>query len=115
VIGRTVASLLTAQGASTLARRMLEDGAISQRVSLPAAGTLTLKWWRTSSAMRRLLIATGTARTRTAGAVTITLRLTAAGRRLLRKSPRVTLVAEASFTTDDGLATSERKRLIPRR
>lgn len=114
-IGRAVASLLTTHGASTLARRMLEDGAISQRVNLPAAGTLTLKWWRTSSATRRLLIATGNARRRTAGAVTITLRLTAAGRRLLRKSPRVTLVAEASFTADDGLAVSERKRLILRR
>ena len=65
----------------------------------PTAGRVVIRWYDARGA----LVATGKARFATAGPIKITLRLTAAGKRILKTAKRLKLTARASYTQSSGL------------
>jgi hypothetical protein len=85
-----IAKRLNGRDARALARR----GQIAHVVRFPAAGKMTIKW-RVSG--KAAVIARGSLTRRSAGRATVTVRLTRAGRQLLRRAPRLAITASARF------------------
>lgn len=77
-------------------RRLLRLGRVSFRAVADGGGVLVLDV-RARRGRRTVTVARGSKVFRQAGAATMTLRLTRAGRRLLRRAPRVALVVRARF------------------
>ena len=77
---------------------LLKDGGYNRFVfKAPSAGKLTITW-TASVKHKRETIATATLMLKRPGSRKISLRLSAAGRQLLKKSKRLTLIATAGFT-----------------
>jgi hypothetical protein len=73
------------------------------------AGTAKVEWYRERKGAKPVLIASGRRSFRAAGSATITIELTAAGRRLLRHAARLGLTAKGTFTpTPDTPVTARR-------
>ena len=66
---------------------------------LPEAGMLVVKWYLVSGAKpKQTLVATGQATLTAAKAVSVSIRLTAQGRKLLTHAGRIHLEAKGAFT-----------------
>jgi hypothetical protein len=90
---------------------LLKSGMFKQRFKAPEAGTAVVKWFylppRAKGARRPpVLVASGKVVFPAAGSATLKIRLTPAGRRLLRRSRRVRLKATCRFTPAGGTAVS---------
>jgi hypothetical protein len=100
-------------------RRAAQTGPLLERgvTTLPfralAAGRLTISWYRPARARAKpLLVARGTRRFSGPLVTTITVRLTAGGRRVLRRSGRLRLTASATFRSRPASATVRAARAI---
>jgi hypothetical protein len=78
---------------------------------VPGSPKLSVK---TLTARRPALVASGHHTFRAAGRATITLTLTAAGRRLLAHAHRQTLTAKATFTPRGGKAVVVKRTIVLR-
>ena len=107
---------------------LLHNNGLSTSVTAPAAGTIEIDWTGAVSVTRpraahlagrapskRVLVATGQHGFSAAGTASIKIKLTAAGRRLLRRSKQVKLMATATFTAPGKAAISVTKRFKLRR
>jgi hypothetical protein len=97
-------------------KALLKSGNASVRFTAPAAGTLTLEWTTgqgatARTAVRRAVVAKGTRMVSAAGGTTVTVKLTAAGRKLLKRTrKRLKISATASFRATDGMTAKQRRR-----
>lgn len=92
---------------------LLKSRAFRLRFQAPAAGTAVVRWFqvpaRASVANHKaepVLVAVGRRTFRAAGTNTITLTLTVAGKRLLKRAKRLTLSARGTFAPTRGAAVS---------
>jgi len=124
----TVAEILTRVGTQlTSVQRgakigsLLKSGATWFHFTAPASGTLKLYWYEVpkgahvSSAKSKpvpLLVATTTATFSGATLKTVELRLTRAGRALLKKSKRITLTTKAVFAASGGASATWIKSFV---
>jgi hypothetical protein len=74
------------RGAAARIGRILRAGGFTTRVIAPTAGTATLEW-KTRKA-RRMIVARGRRTFQAGGSAKVKLKLTKAGRRVLRRTPR---------------------------
>jgi len=103
----TAAGALRGLLGRTLSRSaLLRSGRARTTFSAPGAGVLTLRW--TASGRT---IATGRATCRAAGRCAITLRLTHAGRRTLKRTGAVQVRATARFAPTNGPAVQRTQRV----
>lgn len=102
-----VRALLRAQlrppGGATRIRPLIRHRGFSQRAQAISAGHLVLSWYCRLPRGRhptphRVLIATGQATFRSQGTKTLKVKLTTAGRHLLRSAKRIRLTANITFT-----------------
>jgi hypothetical protein len=132
VFGSTAGSVSSAQIASLLRQQLTPTGkgariaallkasGFTIRFKALEAGTALIAWYelspaaklaRTSNA-KPILVASGQASFSTAGAKGIKIKLTAAGRRLLRSSKRVKLTAKGTFTPTGERSVSVTKAFV---
>jgi streptogramin lyase len=103
-------------------RTLLKSGRTSVRFAAPAAGTLTVVWSAPNgraagAAAKRVIVAKGTKTVSTAGAAGVRVKLTPAGRRLLKGArTRLKISASATFRTTAGTSATSKAtlRLRPR-
>lgn len=100
--------LAPAGKAAAIGALLRHDG-LSVSIKAPEAGRLTLAWYELPPGAKiakvkakPVLIATGSASATTANTVVLTIKLTAAGKRLLKRSTRVRLTAISTFTPAGG-------------
>jgi len=98
---------LTPSGTTAKTASLLKAGGYSLTFKAPEAGALTIAWYELPSgarlAKRRakpkpLLVASGALKFSAAGTKTLKLKLTTAGKALLRRSKQVELTAKGTFT-----------------
>ena len=121
----TAAQILTALG-TQLPRddrgariaSMLKSGGYSFLFGAPAAGTLQVFWYEVpsgahvSAARKPVLVAASTTTFASPSRKTVKLRLTSAGRQLLKHSKRVKLTVKAVFTSRAGVSATWLKTLV---
>jgi hypothetical protein len=110
VIAARIATQLVRSGRRAKVRSVLTRGGLSATVSAPEAGTAVLGWYfqrppaaRAASAGAPLLVGAARVSFRAAGKKAVKIRLTLAGRRLLRAPHQVRLTATCVFTPAGGL------------
>ena len=79
------------------------------------AGTAKVGWYRLRKHGKPVLFASGRHRFATAGSATITMKLTAAGRRQLRRARRLRLRAKGAFTPVPAVAVTAARGFTLRR
>jgi len=98
---------------------ILHAGAYTVALGAPEGGTATISWFQVPPGAhvatkkhkpRPLLVASGVLRFAAAGPGKVKVRLTTAGRKLLKHSRRITLTAKASFTPSGQPTVSTTKR-----
>lgn len=112
--------LLKPSGKPATIGSLLKHGGLSLSVKALEAGTLSVQWLYVPKGakiakVKALLVATGKLSFAAPGTGKLTLRLTVAGRRLLRLAKRVSLTAKGTFVASDGAATSVTSKLVVRR
>lgn len=96
---------LTRSGNMTKVAALLKAGALSLRLHAPRAGTVVVDWYedplgiRGSSVRGRTLVAFGKLTFPVSRTATLKIRLTAEGKRLLKRTGRLKLTARGTFTT----------------
>lgn len=104
-------SLLVPTGKAGKITALLKTGYVF-RFAAPAAGRLSIAWYAAPAvthkgkAAKPALVATATVSPHGAGAVSVRLKLTTAGRRLLAKAKQVKLTVRVVFTPTGGAAAS---------
>jgi large repetitive protein len=106
----TLAENLPPSGPEARIGALLRHGGYRERFKAPEAGTLTIEWYQVRHGQKiggtgkhaPTLVATGRVVTKAAGTVTLSIRLTAAGRKLLRNTKRITLSDACTFTPAGG-------------
>jgi hypothetical protein len=106
----TLAEHLLPSGPEARIGALLRHGGYRERFKAPEAGALTIEWYRVRHGQKiggtgkhaPTLVATGRVVTKAAGTVTFSIRLTAAGRKLLRHTKRITLSDACTFTPAGG-------------
>jgi hypothetical protein len=100
-------------GRGAISVSSLAKGIIKVRFTAPAAGTVLIDWYGQPSgpsskhaSRHRPLIGSGRLSFKSAKTATISLRLTAAGRRLLRAAARVTVTSNCVFRPVGGAPVS---------
>lgn len=114
---RLLARQLAPSGRAASIGALRRHGGLSMRFEMPAAGVVTMKWYVVAQAPRRnakrkrgpLLLATGHATLAAGRTTTVTIRLTAGGRRLLRRSHALHLQARATFAVSGGATVTAAK------
>jgi hypothetical protein len=119
-IKASLASQLAAFGKAVKIGSLLKHGGLSLNVTALEAGSLSVHWSYAPTGARAakgkpVLVATGKLSFAAAGTDKLPLRLTAAGRRLLRQSKRVSLRAKGVFLAGSGTVTSVTSGLVARR
>lgn len=107
---RLLTRQLAPSGRAASIAALRRHGGLRMRVELPAAGVVTVKWYVVTQAPKRgakhkhgpLLLATGSATLAAGRTTTVTIRLAAGGRRLLRGRHALHLQARAMFAVSDG-------------
>lgn len=99
---------------------ILKGGGLTLNFDAPGAGKLLMQWFYVPkgahvTAAKPVLVASGSNTFASAGAGHIKLKLTPAGRKLLKKAKRIKLTAKGTFTPAGGTATSAKKALSLRR
>jgi hypothetical protein len=107
-------SQITPHGRAGRIRALLKHG-YRLRLRALTAGTAKVGWYRPRKGHRPVLIARGRHRFTAAGRATITMKLTAAGRRQLRHARRLRLTAKGTFTVAPGAAVTATRRFTLRR
>ncbi len=105
-----VANTLAVHGGAAQIRALLKRGGYAFTFSAPFAGRLAVSWYRVQH-HRRMLVATVSVRLRKSGRAKIELKLTRAGRNLLKAEHRLTLAAQAGFTPVGQRTTSASKTI----
>ena len=114
------AAQLKPTGKSARIGALLKAGLFKQRFKAPEAGTAVIRWYylprgakladaklaKKKAAPAPVLVAGGTVTFHAAGAATVKIRLTAAGRRLLRNSKDLQLTATCAFKPLGGVAVT---------
>jgi hypothetical protein len=95
---------------------ILRQGGYKAPVTAPAPGKQTIRWLAkvrkgSASAAKQLTIASGTKRFKKPGSGTLRVKLTKQGRKLLKNSNRVTLIAIGTFQPEGGKAVKTRRKL----
>lgn len=90
---------------------LLAHNGYAATFTAPAAGSLSIGWYQVPSgahlaARKPVLVASGTAKFPVPGTRRLTIKLTAAGRSLLKRSGRLKLVAQAIFAPTGGPRSS---------
>ncbi|HSZ05899.1 MAG TPA: Ig-like domain-containing protein [Solirubrobacteraceae bacterium] len=106
----TLAENLPPSGPQARIGALLRHGGYRERFKAPEAGTLTIEWYQVRHGQKiggagkhaPTLVATGRVVTKAAGTVTLSIRLTAAGRKLLRHTKGITLSDACTFTPAGG-------------
>jgi hypothetical protein len=88
---------------------LLKNGGYSFSFAAPAAGSLAITWYHTTRG-KLVSIATGAARFDSSRTTKVTIKLNAAGRRLLKRAKRVKLIAKGSFTPAGTKAVTAQRR-----
>ena len=105
-----LANTLAVHGGAAQIRALLKRGGYAFTFSAPFAGRLVISWYRVQH-HHRMLVATGSVRLRKSGKAKIELKLTRAGRNLLKAEHRLTLAAQGGFTPV-GQGTTSASRTI---
>jgi hypothetical protein len=105
-----VANTLAVHGGAAQIRALLKRGGYAFTFSAPFAGRLVISWYRVQH-HHRMLVATVSVRLRKSGKAKIELKLTRAGRNLLKAEHRLTLAAQGGFTPV-GQGTTSASRTI---
>lgn len=92
-------------------KAVLAHNGYAATFTAPAGGSVSIGWYQVPSgahlaAKKPVLVASGTAKFPVAGTRRVTLKLTAAGRSLLKRSGRLKLVARAIFAPTGGARSS---------
>jgi hypothetical protein len=113
-----VAALFAAQlipsGKAARIAALLRAGAYSQRFKAPEAGTAIIKWYFLKPGTKLggkgkrapVLVASGSVSFHAAGTTLLKIRLTSAGKQLLRSARRIRLTATSTFTPLGGTAVT---------
>lgn len=119
--GQLKASLLTQlvpSGKAAKIPSLLKHGDYTMPFTAPEAGTVTVQWYdvpqgaklakkaKKGSKVKPILIASGKTTFSGAGSGKVTVRLTAAGKRILRQKKRLRLEAKATFRSGGGALVS---------
>jgi hypothetical protein len=103
-IASSLSGQLGPRGKTAKIGALLRHGSYSFSFSAPGAGTLVISWFMVpkgghlSASHQPVLVATGRASFSKAGALKITVKLTAKGKQLLKHAKRIKLTAKGSFT-----------------
>jgi hypothetical protein len=111
---------LMPSGKASKIRALLKHGGLSLPVQGLGAGTLTVQWFvvppgaklAKRAKAKPLLVAAGKLTLAPAGAGTLKLHLTAAGRRLLGRARRLKVIARGAFVASSGTSVSATKALL---
>jgi streptogramin lyase len=106
-VSRSLARLLAASTKSWTITKLLEKDGFRRSYRAPSRGTLTIAWHARSA-----LIATGRERFAKGGEATVTIRLTRAGKRLLRRANTLTVTARAIFVPTRRPAVIRQRRFM---
>ncbi len=114
-----LAALLVGKGTPPTIASLLKVGGYSLGFNAPGAGVLSVQWTMVSAQSSRharhkakkVMIASGTQTFTTAEIGTIKLRLTAAGRKLLKKGHMLKVIQQATFTPSAGTAQTKQVTL----
>jgi len=96
-LASAIARVLPAAGTTLLIPSLLEHGGYASRFSAPGGGTLRITWTGTNG-RRKYMIATFNRSYLRAGASPVDVRLTAAGKRLLKSHRRIMVSFTVAFT-----------------
>jgi hypothetical protein len=110
-VGGFFAEQLNPTGKTAKIGLLLKNGLFEQRVKAPEPGIATIRWYYLPpgaklGGKKAILIARGSATFHVVGTVSMKIRLTAAGRRLLEHSRRVRLTATYTFKPVDEAAVT---------
>ena len=109
---------LAVSGPSASIPAILSAGGYPASVSAPSAGTMKIVWYylppgaRLARVSKPVVVAQGSKTFAAAGSLTVKLRLTAAGRKLLKHSKRMKLTAVGSFAPRHGKTATKHKSII---
>ena len=118
--GNQIAALLVGQlvptGKSAAIGALLRHDGLSETIKAPEAGRLVVDWYELPAGAKLakakpkpVLVATGQASATAAATVLLKVKLTTAGKRLLKRSTRIKLTAVSTFTPTDGSPVTIRK------
>ncbi len=117
-----LAERLIPTGAEARIGALLRNDGYRLRFSAPEAGKLELTWFQPSQKARgghartpQVVVATGDITVKAAGTVTLKIKLTAAGRRLLKNTRRIELSATTVFTPVGGKPVKSTGSFVLRR
>jgi hypothetical protein len=95
-IKAALANVLAPSGQGATIRSILRSG-YPFRVTLPAAGKLSIRWY-TKVKRKQVLIASASATVRSGKKTTVKVKLTKAGKRLLKHAKKLKVTSKVSFT-----------------
>jgi hypothetical protein len=113
-VNAALAALTTPKGVPPMIASLLGSGGYTPSFSAPGAGLLTARWTTAraqASQARSVLVASGSHRFGAAGRTSVKLRLSAAGRKLLKRHRTLRVAEIASFTPSCGSAQSKQTTL----
>jgi hypothetical protein len=111
-------SRLAPAGNAVRIAAILKAGGYSLAFKAPEAGSLTIDWYelppgaKLAKKTKPILVAVGQLKFTVAGTKTLELKLTAAGKALLRRSKRLKLTAKGTFTPSGKAAVSVTKAFV---
>ena len=106
---------ITPDGKAARIRRLLRKSGYRLQFRALTAGTAKVRWYRLRKGRKPILVATGVHVFAAAGNATFKVRLTAAGRRMLRHAKRLRLTARGTFTPASGGPVRASRRFTLRR
>lgn len=117
-----LAALLSPKGSAPTILSLLKTGGYSLSFNAPGAGVLTVQWTTVSAQASRhvthkakkVVVASGSQTFSAAGISTVKLRLTAAGRKLLKKNQTLRVIDQATFTPNVGAGQTKQVMLTIR-
>ncbi len=104
--------LLIPRGHAAKIGAILKHGGYSVTPTIPAGATLTIDWYRAPkgvhlAARKPVLVAAGSTSPTASGPVKLAIKLTRAGKRLLRQSKTLTLIARGTLKPTTGTAATK--------
>ncbi len=121
-VTKFLGKLLSPGGKKGKIGALLKAGGFKFSATAPSAGTLTLSWYQGSSKAKgakakkkSVLVATVKTKVKKAGRIKPKIKLTAKGKKLLKRSKKLKLTAKQTFTPKGGKATTVTKPIKLRR
>jgi hypothetical protein len=94
ILSAEVSPMLTVSGSSATIRKLLKNDGYTTKTTLPAAGTVTITWQNS----KHTTVATGKETLGAAGTRKLKIKLTSAGKKLLKKSKTLKMTAKGTVT-----------------